>query len=189
MRPRVALRSQAKAEEGLSLMLQNLGGETHVYPRANFAGDIAGLRTRLNQHPNLVHQHVAFEGGNYFRYPTLLEFVAENPVRQGTLPDNIVRVAKVILDAGVEHSTKPVQFAAGLPALDWVPNCHSNPIAQRVRRKRQRRPPSLLIENASGVSSRLPENSLPEAFPIKASDNTVRMCRAQTTVRGKSAAR
>ncbi len=34
MRPRVALRSQAKAEEGLSLMLQNLGGETHVYPRA-----------------------------------------------------------------------------------------------------------------------------------------------------------
>src|SRR6185312_15285250 len=30
---------------------------------------------------------------------TLLEFVAENPVRRGTLPDNIVEVAKVILDA------------------------------------------------------------------------------------------
>jgi Ankyrin repeats (3 copies) len=67
------------------------------------AGDIVGLRARLNQHPDLVHQHVAFEGGNYFRYPTLLEFVAENPVRHGTLPDNIVRVAKVILDAGVEQ--------------------------------------------------------------------------------------
>ena len=48
-------------------------------------------------------------------------------------------------------STKPIECAGGLPALDWVPNCHSNPITQRVRRRRQRLPPSLLIENASGV--------------------------------------
>ena len=68
------------------------------------AGDVAGLRAHLNQHPNLVRQHVAFEGGNYFRNPTLLEFVAENPVRRGTLPDNIVQVAKVIVDAGIEQS-------------------------------------------------------------------------------------
>jgi hypothetical protein len=67
-------------------------------------GDLAGLRAHLHQHPNLVHQHVAFEGGNYFRNPTLLEFAAENPVRHGTLPDNIVEVAKVILDAGGEPS-------------------------------------------------------------------------------------
>ena len=68
------------------------------------AGDVAGLRAHLKQHPNLVRQHVAFEGGNYFRNPTLLEFVAENPVRRGTLPDNIVQVAKVIVDAGVEQA-------------------------------------------------------------------------------------
>ena len=68
------------------------------------AGDAAGLRAHLNQHPNLAHQHIAFEGGNYFRNPTLLEFVAENPVRHGTLPQNIVQVTKVILDAGVEPS-------------------------------------------------------------------------------------
>jgi len=68
------------------------------------AGDVAGLRAHLNQHPDLVHQHVVFEGGNYFRNPTLLEFVAENPVRHGTLPNNIFAVAKVILDAGVEQS-------------------------------------------------------------------------------------
>ena len=71
-------------------------------------------------------------------------------------------------------STKPIQFAGGLPALDWVPNCHSNPITQRVRRKRQRLPPSLLIENASKVIPGLPEDSSPEAFPIKASDNSLR---------------
>jgi len=68
------------------------------------AGDIAGLRAYLKQHPNVARQHVVFEGGNYFRNPTLLEFVAENPVRHGTLPKNIVQVAKVILDAGVERS-------------------------------------------------------------------------------------
>jgi Ankyrin repeats (3 copies) len=68
------------------------------------AGDAAGLRAHLNQQPNLVHQHVVFEGGNHFRSPTLLEFVAENPVRHGTLPDNIVQVTKVILDTGVEQS-------------------------------------------------------------------------------------
>ncbi len=70
------------------------------------AGDVAGLRARLNQHPNLVHQRVAFEGGNYFRNPTLLEFVAENPVRHGTLPANIVEVTKVILHAGPSQSAQ-----------------------------------------------------------------------------------
>jgi hypothetical protein len=33
-----------------------------------------------------------------------LEFVAENPVRHGTLPGNILEVAQVILDAGVERA-------------------------------------------------------------------------------------
>jgi hypothetical protein len=69
-------------------------------------GDVAGLRAHLHQHPNLVHQHVVFEGGNYFRNPTLLEFVAENPVRHGTLPRNIVEVTKVILDTGPSQSAK-----------------------------------------------------------------------------------
>jgi hypothetical protein len=69
------------------------------------AGDAAGLRALLKKHPNLTRQHVVFEGGNYFRNPSLLEFIAENPVRHGRLPGNIVDVAKVILDAGVERST------------------------------------------------------------------------------------
>ena len=68
------------------------------------AGDVSGLRAHLRQHPNLTRQRVVFEGGNYFRNPSLLEFVAENPVRHGTLPGNILEVTKVILDAGVEPS-------------------------------------------------------------------------------------
>jgi ankyrin repeat protein len=70
------------------------------------AGDAAGLSAHLHEHPSLVHEHVVFEGGNYFREPTLLEFIAENPVRHGTLPANIVKVTKVILDAGPSQSAR-----------------------------------------------------------------------------------
>lgn len=70
------------------------------------AGDPSGLRAHLQKYPHLAHQRVVFEGGNYFRNPTLLEFVAENPVRHGTLPGNIVEIAKVILDAGAIQSAR-----------------------------------------------------------------------------------
>jgi hypothetical protein len=70
------------------------------------AGEVSGLRAHLKRHPHLVRQRVVFEGGNYFRNPTLLEFVAENPVRQGTLPANIVELASVILDAGASQSAR-----------------------------------------------------------------------------------
>src|SRR5258708_38703730 len=70
------------------------------------AGDVPSLREHLNRHPNLARQHVVFEGGNYFRNPTLLEFVDENAVRHGPLPANIVEVTKIILDAGPSQSAK-----------------------------------------------------------------------------------
>jgi hypothetical protein len=70
------------------------------------AGDVAGLREHLKQHSALAQQRVLFEGGNYFRNPTLLEFIAENPVRHGTLPKNIVEIAKVILEAGTEPAAR-----------------------------------------------------------------------------------
>jgi len=67
-------------------------------------GDAEGLRAYLKQYPDLVRQRVVFEGGNYFRNPSLLEFVAENPIRRGSLPGNIVAVAEVLLEAGAERA-------------------------------------------------------------------------------------
>ncbi len=83
------------------------------------AGDTAALRTHLKQHPDLVHEQVNFEGENYFRNPTLLEFIAENPIRHGTLPPNILDVAKVILDAGSPLSSR--SEALNLVATGIVP--------------------------------------------------------------------
>lgn len=83
------------------------------------AGDERGLRAWLQQHPHLVHQHIAFEGGNYFCNPTLLEFVAENPIRHRVLPANIVHVAKLIIEAGAALSA--LNETLGLVGSGCVP--------------------------------------------------------------------
>jgi hypothetical protein len=74
---------------------------------------------------------------------------------------------RALLQATVAPSiffTPPFLFAGGLPTADWVPNCPSNPITQRVRRKRQRLPPSLLIGNASGVFLAFRRTAWPRRF-------------------------
>jgi Ankyrin repeats (3 copies) len=85
------------------------------------AGDVGGLRPHLCSHPGLVHQRVIFEGGNYFQNPALLEFVAENPIRHGTLPANIVEVARVILDAGAKNDKTMLNATLGLVCSGCVP--------------------------------------------------------------------
>jgi hypothetical protein len=96
------------------------------------AGDVAGLREHLKRHPKLVEQKVEFEGVNYFRNPTLLEFVAENPIRHGSQPDNIVEVTRVILDAEpdlassnttlalVATGSVPLQSGAVVPLIELL---------------------------------------------------------------------
>ncbi|MBV8761555.1 MAG: ankyrin repeat domain-containing protein [Deltaproteobacteria bacterium] len=76
------------------------------------AGDVAGLRAHLAAHPDVVRQRVELAGGNYFTHPTLLEFIAENPTRRGTLPANIVDVARVIIDAGAESLDDALDLVA-----------------------------------------------------------------------------
>ena len=83
------------------------------------AGDASGLRVHLKQHPALVRQRVDFEGWNYFHHPALLDFIAENPIRRGSLPKNIAGVAKVILDAGPDQQSR--NDALALVATGSVP--------------------------------------------------------------------
>jgi hypothetical protein len=83
------------------------------------AGDEAGLRAHLRQHPKLARQRVAFEGMNYFHNPSLLEFIAENPIRHNRMPENIVGVTEAILEAGVDQESLDTTLA--LVATGSVP--------------------------------------------------------------------
>lgn len=85
------------------------------------AGDAEGLRAHLREHPGVVRQRVRFEGGNYFGNPALLEFAAENPIRHGRLPANIVEVTRVVLDAGAKTDRTALDAALGLVASGRVP--------------------------------------------------------------------
>ncbi|HKT50874.1 MAG TPA: ankyrin repeat domain-containing protein [Candidatus Angelobacter sp.] len=77
-------------------------------------GDVGGLRAHLRLHPQLAQQRVLFEGGNYFRNPGLLEFVAGNPIRNGKLPPNIVEAARAILEAGSKKERDIISSTLGL---------------------------------------------------------------------------
>jgi hypothetical protein len=103
------------------------------------AGDTSGLREHLRRYPKLVHQRVEFEGWNYFRNPTLLEFIAENPIRRGSLPKNIVEVAQVILDADPDLASRntalalvatgsvPLQSGAVIPLVELLVEYGADP--------------------------------------------------------------
>src|SRR5580698_3687005 len=89
-------------------------GAVHLIDR----GHASALTLLLKEHPGLIRQHVRFEGGNYFRNPALIEFIAENPVRNDTLPRNIVEIATILLEAGPESSS--VDSTLGLVASGRV---------------------------------------------------------------------
>ncbi len=78
------------------------------------SGDESGLRNLLKSYPEVVRQKVFYSANGYFGKPTLLEFTAENPHRNGKLPPNIVAIAEVILAAGADkHSaSKTLELVA-----------------------------------------------------------------------------
>lgn len=84
------------------------------------AGDLAGLQRLLADHPHLAAERLdgpapwlreeigsALDG--FFARPYLLWFVTEDPVRRGTLPDNIVAIARAIIDAARSSAPQTLQ--------------------------------------------------------------------------------
>lgn len=84
-------------------------------------GDVGGLRDHIRSYPHVVRQRVVFEGENYFREPSLLEFVAENPIRHDGLPPNIVEVAQTILDEGGRGDQAAIDSTLELVCSGRVP--------------------------------------------------------------------
>ncbi|HKI05793.1 MAG TPA: ankyrin repeat domain-containing protein [Thermoanaerobaculia bacterium] len=88
------------------------------------AGDVSALERLLATHPELVRDRIDY-GEGYFRQPYLLWFVAENPIRNGKLPENIAEVTRAILAAakrqGVESLREQLDYALGLVCSGRVP--------------------------------------------------------------------
>jgi peptide-methionine (S)-S-oxide reductase len=60
----------------------------------------------------------------FFQRPYLLWFVAEDPVRRGSLPSNIVAIASLIIETARQHSAPDLQqlldYALQLVAISWI---------------------------------------------------------------------
>ncbi len=99
------------------------------------AGDLPRLELLLAQHPRLLRDRLDTPGAwlrdrvggaleQFFQRPYLLWFVAEDPVRQGTLPPNIAQVTRTILDAArrerVESLREQLDYALRLVSWSWI---------------------------------------------------------------------
>ncbi len=90
------------------------------------AGNVLALEKLLAAEPRLVRERLEdYEGLGYFRRPYLLWFVAENPIRNGTLPANIGDVTRTILGAAKRHRVESLpeqaDYALGLVSSGRVP--------------------------------------------------------------------
>ena len=99
------------------------------------AGDIAELSRQLAAHRKLTSERLESPGswlrdrvGNaldtFFQRPYLLWFVAEDPVRNGSLPANIAEVAQTIIlaarHAGVANLREQLDYALQLVSWSWI---------------------------------------------------------------------
>jgi peptide-methionine (S)-S-oxide reductase len=99
------------------------------------AGDVAGLERLVAANPALVRERLESPGpwlresvagaiDGFFQRPYLLWFVAEDPVRNGRLPENIAAVARTIIDAARRQNAPNLQeqldYALTLVSWSWI---------------------------------------------------------------------
>jgi hypothetical protein len=98
-------------------------------------GDVPALERLLAREPRLLSDRLTRPGAwlrdkvggaldGFFKKPWLLWFVAEDPVRNGTLPANIAEVARAIIGAArrerVGSLQKQLDYALSLVSWSWI---------------------------------------------------------------------
>ena len=82
------------------------------------------MRERLESPGSWLRDVVGRALDGFFRRPYLLWFVAEDPVRNGRLPENIAALARAIIDAARHESTSNLQvqldYALTLVSWSWI---------------------------------------------------------------------
>jgi peptide-methionine (S)-S-oxide reductase len=99
------------------------------------AGDLPTLERLMVEQPRLLRDRLEAPGPwlrdkvadalkSFFKDPYLLWFVAEDPVRNGTLPPNIAQVTRAIIAAarrdGVASLQEQVDYALRLVSWSWI---------------------------------------------------------------------
>jgi len=97
----------------------------HAAVEAIDAGDIALLNDLLAQHPQLIRDRYISSWDGYFKDPYLIWYIADNPIRNGKLPSNIVDVAHTLvnyvqLEAG-DSAAFQLDYTFGLVATGRTP--------------------------------------------------------------------
>jgi peptide-methionine (S)-S-oxide reductase len=88
-------------------------------------GNFALLNELLEKHPSLITERLDSPTGDYFDSPYLVWFVADNPIRNGKLPDNIVEVTAMLAAAvkqyAPETAAQQLDYTLGLVATGRIP--------------------------------------------------------------------
>ncbi|PUZ29407.1 hypothetical protein DCC81_08145 [Chitinophaga parva] len=109
------------------------------------AGDIANLMHLLRKYPELVQRRLINHQEGYFKDPYLLWFIADNPVRKGKRPGNMIRLIEELIETvkqlapdtclyQIDHALKLVASShtmqvSGvlLPAMDLLIDAGASP--------------------------------------------------------------
>lgn len=98
------------------------------------AGRLDELRTLIAQHPYLLRDKLATPNEEgYFKNPYLVYFVADNPIRNEKLPENIVEVVQLLVDAvkraAPDTWQQQLTYTLGLVATGRIPRESGKQIA------------------------------------------------------------
>lgn len=92
--------------------MENFGIKDPLFREAVEAidqGKLEVLQDLLEAHPELVNKRLINSGEGYFKDPYLLWFVADNPIRHGKLPANIVSICALIISKIKEQNLDTLQ--------------------------------------------------------------------------------
>lgn len=115
--------------------MSDLDSLFHEAVTAIDAGDLATLERLITEHPILLSARLEAPGSwlrdkvgdalnRFFAKPYLLWFVAEDPVRNGTLPKNIAQLTRAIIEAAQREHVASLQeqldYALQLVSWSWI---------------------------------------------------------------------
>lgn len=96
-------------------------------------GDVSLLKDILSKQPGIIAEQAHFPKAGYFEKPYLLYFVADNPIRNGKLPANVLEVMNLLIGHLQQYPANSKQaqleYTLGLIASGSIPRESGKQIA------------------------------------------------------------